>query len=208
MFTATPEAGMSSKSLWFPFPYFNCWWNICLKLQMFICNFFLNALLWLSIVCIYSLFAFVTCLHLKFVCIYNLCCVRRQLNGAGSRVIWLSGLHWLPGAASFKDKYKDISHKYKDRYHKYKHIYHKYKYDHANQSSYTNAKFHTEDSTGWQVMLFNYHKSKDLGQISQIQRQTDKYNSNYTYRQIQIQNSWEKKNSFSISCPARWWLIL
>ena len=58
-------------------------------------------------------------------------------------------------------------------YHKYKHIYHKYKYDHANQSSYTNAKFHTEDSTGWQVMLFNYHKSKDL-------RQNHKYKDKQT----------------------------
>ena len=30
--------------------------------------------------------------------------------------------------------------------------------------------------------------SKDLRQISQIQRQTDKDRGNYTYRQIQIQN--------------------
>ena len=75
-------------------------------------------------------------------------------------------------------------------YHKYKDMYHKYKYDHANQSYYTipNTTFHTEDSTGWQVMLFHYHRSKDLREISQIQRQTDKNRSNYTYRQIQIQN--------------------
>ena len=55
-------------------------------------------------------------------------------------------------------------HKYKYIYHKYKYIYHKYRYDHANQSYYTipNTTFHTEDSTGWQVMLFHYHRSKDL----------------------------------------------
>ena len=137
------------------------------------------------------MFAFVTCLHLKFVCIYNLCCVRRQLNGAGSRVIWLSGLHWLPGAASFKDKYKDISHKYKYIYHKYKYICI------TNTNTIMQIKvitqiqiqhFTQEDSTGWQVMLFHYHRSKDLREISQIQRQTDKNRSNYTYRQIQIQN--------------------